>query len=377
MRIAFIGDIMLGRLISNKFKHHPYSLVSSDVVDDLKKHDFILANLESPIIRSNIEVKDHMCFCGNPDFLKQLEWVNLFSTANNHINDFGDQGIRETIEELEKVGIKHNGVFRGEYCPYIIEDQKLAIITLTDLMNHELDKNSDFRLLRMDNPKIANIITDYSNNGYFVIVFAHVGMLFTRFPNPITYNYLHQYVDAGAKLIVTSHSHCLGGMEHYKGVPIVHSLGDFLMDGASFRRRRAAFLTVDIENRTIKDINVTPVCTTDELFTDFPDERTKQKMLKSFNRVGELIQKNKERYEKFYKRQYNKEIIAHSLSTLHFLYKKEGFIGLLRTVWIRMEDVIRILKWSVTDRSKVQSDTDALEVKKELSEKDIYGKEYD
>ena len=68
MRIAFVGDIMLGRLISNKFKHHPYSLVSSDVVDDLKKHDFILANLESPIIRSNIEVKDHMCFCGNPDF---------------------------------------------------------------------------------------------------------------------------------------------------------------------------------------------------------------------------------------------------------------------------------------------------------------------
>lgn len=310
-------------------------------------------------------------------FLKQLEWVNLFSTANNHINDFGDQGIRETIEELEKVGIKHNGVFRGEYSPYIIEDQKLAVITLTDIMNHELDKNSDYRLLRMDNPKIANIITDYSNNGYFVIVFAHVGMLFTRFPNPITYNYLHQYVDAGAKLIVTSHSHCLGGMEHYKGVPIVHSLGDFLMDGASFRRRRAAFLTVDIENRTIKDINVTPVCTTDELFTDFPDERTKQKMLKSFNRVGELIQKNKERYEKFYKRQYNKEIIAHSLSTLHFLYKKEGLFGLLRTVWIRMEDVIRILKWSVTDRSKVQSDTDALEVKKILLEKDIYGKEYD
>jgi hypothetical protein len=42
-----------------------------------------------------------------------------------------------------------------------------------------------------------------------------------------------------------------------------------------------------------------------------------------------------------------------------------------------MEDVIRILKWSVTDRSKVQSDTDALEVKKVLTEKEIYGKEYD
>ena len=192
MKIAFVGDIMLGRLISNKYKHNPYNLVSGKVREDLSKNDLVIANLESPIIRSNIDVKDHMCFCGNPDFLKQFCWVNLFSIANNHINDFGDQGIIETIEELDKVGIKHNGIFKGEYIPYIIENQKLVIITLTDIMNHEIDKTSDFRLLRMDNPKVANIIMDYSNRGYFVIVFAHVGMLFTRFPNPITYNYLHQ-----------------------------------------------------------------------------------------------------------------------------------------------------------------------------------------
>ncbi len=377
MKIAFVGDIMLGRLISNKYQHHPYNLVSTEVEDDLRKHDFVVANLESPIIRSNIEVKDHMCFSGNPNFLKQFKWVNLFSTANNHINDFGNQGIYETIEEIEKAGIVHNGIYKETYKPFIIEDQKIAIITLTDLMNHEIDKNSQYGLLRMDDPKVAKMINKYYEDGYFVIVFAHVGMLFTRFPNPITFNYLHRYVDSGAKLIVTSHSHCLGGMEYYKSVPIIHSLGDFLMDGASFRRRRAAYLTVDIEDQKINNMEVTPVYTTDELFIDYPDEKTRSKMLKSFYDVGKKIKKNNDRYEKFYKRQYNKEIIAHSLSTLHFLYRKEGMIGLIRTVWVRMEDVIRILKWSVTDRSKVQSDTDALEIKKVLSEKDIYGKEYD
>lgn len=368
---------MLGRLISNKYKHNPYNLVSGKVREDLSKNDLVIANLESPIIRSNIEVKDHMCFSGNPDFLKQLKYVNLFSTANNHINDFGNQGISETLEEIEKAEIKHNGIYKESYRPFIIEKQKIAIITLTDLMNHEIDEDSEWKLLRMDRPKVKILISEYANKGYFVIIFAHVGMLFTRFPNPITFNFLHQYVDAGAKLIVTSHSHCLGGMEVYKGVPIVHSLGDFLMDGASFRRRRAAYLTVEIDNQEIKEINVTPVYTTDDLFTDYPDKKTSNKMLKSFYQVGDLIDKNKDRYEKFYKRQYNKEIIDHSLSTLHFLYKKEGLLGLLKTVWVRMEDVIRILKWSVTDRSKVQSDTDALKVKKVLSEKDIYGKEYD
>lgn len=377
MKIAFIGDIMLGRLISNKFKHHPYQLVATRVIEDLKKNDLVIANLESPIIRSNIEVKDHMCFSGNPDFMKQLKWVNLFSTANNHINDFGDQGISETLEELDKVGIAHNGVYVNDYIPYIIEDQKLAVITLTDIMNHELGEKSRYGLMRMDNPLVKEVINEYNKKGFFVIVFAHVGMLFTRYPNPITYNYLHQYVDAGAKLIITSHSHCLGGMERYKGVPIIHSIGDFLMDGASFRRRRAAYLSVDFDNQEIKEIKVTPVCTTDELYTDYPDDRTKKKMLKSFYEVGSKIDINSSRYEEFYKRQYNKEIIAHSLSTLYFLYKKEGLLGLMKTVWVRMEDVIRIIKWSVTDRSKVQSDKDALNVKKVLSEKDIYGKEYD
>ncbi len=377
MKISFIGDIMLGRLISNKYNHHPYQLVSSEITDNLKGSDLVVANLESPIISSDIEVKDHMCFSGNPDFLRQFTWVDLFSTANNHINDFGDQGICETLEELDKVGIKHNGIFRDVYKPFLIEDQKISIITLTDLMNHEIDEGSQYKLLRMDNPKVTEIVHEYSGKGYFVIVFAHVGMLFTRFPNPITYNYLHKYVDFGAKLIVTSHSHCLGGMEYYKGVPIIHSLGDFLMDGASFRRRRAAYLTVNIVDGKIKEIGITPVCTTNELYTAYPDENTKEKMMKSFGDVGKKIRNNNNRYEQFYKRQYNKEIIAHSLSTLQFLYKKEGLLGLLRTVWVRMEDVMRILKWSVTDRSKVQSDTDALEVKKVLTEKEIYGKEYD
>ena len=377
MKIAFIGDIMLGRLISNKYKHQPYQLVSEEVVSDLKKYDKVVANLESPIISSEIVVDDHMCFSGNPEFLSQFNWVNLFSTANNHINDFGNQGIKETLEGLEKGGIKHNGIYTQQYEPYVIEEDKIVIVTLTDLMNHEIPEDSEYNLLRMDKPEVIEIINEWKQKGFFVIVFAHVGMLFTRYPNPITYNYLHQYVDAGAKLIVTSHSHCLGGIEYYKDVPIIHSLGDFLMDGASFRRRKASYLTVEIDNGAIKQLEVTPVITTDELFTDYPDEKTKQKMLKSFYKVGETIEKHRDNYERFYKRQYNKEILQHSKSTLYLLYKTKGIYGLIKTILVRMEDVKRIMKWSVTDRSKVQSDKDALDVKKVLSEKDIYGKEYD
>jgi len=370
MNITFIGDIMLGRLVSNKYRNNPYQVVSQEIVNDIKD-DFVVANLESPLVREGGVAKDHMCFGGDSEILKQLEWINLFSTANNHINDFGDEGISNTISELEHRGFKHNGIYKGQYKPFLNESERIAIITLTDLMNHEIDGESEYKLLRMDSPDVVNCIKDYTQKGYFVILFAHVGMLFTRYPNPITYDYLHQYVEAGAKLIVTAHSHCLGGIEYYKDVPIVHSLGDFLMDGSSYRRRRATFLTVEIEQHQIKGLSLYPVETSLSLTVEYPKEKTRKKMMKSVASVSKNIEKHSGNYPSFYRFQYNKEMVAHSLSTVGFLFKTQGLFGFFKIIFKRIDEVFSMVKWSVTDRSKVQSDTDALKVKSQVSENEF------
>ena len=358
---------MLGRLVSNKYRNNSYQVVSKEIVNDVQDN-FVVANLESPLVREGGVVKDHMCFGGDSDILKQLEWVNLFSTANNHINDFGDDGISNTISELERRGFKHNGIYKGQYIPFLNESERIAIITLTDLMNHEIGEESEYKLLRMDSPDVIGCINEYNEKGYFVIVFAHVGMLFTRYPNPITFDYLHRYVDAGAKLIVTAHSHCLGGIEYYKDVPIVHSLGDFLMDGSSFRRRRAAFLTVEIERHQIKGLSLHPVETSLSLSVEYPKEKTRKKMMTSVAYVSRKIENHSNKYPSFYRYQYNKEMIAHSLSTVGFLFKTQGLFGFFKIIYKRIDEVFSMVKWSVTDRSKVQSDIDALKVKNKVSE---------
>lgn len=370
MNISFLGDIMLGRLVSNKYRINPYQIVNQAIVNDIKR-DFVLANLESPIVGDGGSAQDHMCFGGYPEILNQLDWINLFSTANNHINDFGDAGISNTIRELEQRGFKHNGIYQGKYVPYINNSEKIAIITLTDLMNHEIGKESEYKLLRMDSPDVINYISEYSKKGFFVIVFAHVGMLFTRYPNPITYDYLHQYVDSGAKLIVTAHSHCLGGIEYYKEVPIIHSLGDFLMDGSSYRRRRAAFLSVTIENQQVKSLTLHPIETSFSLTVDYPNEKILKKMLKSVATVSNNIGKHASNYPSFYRFQYNKEMISHSLSTVAFLYDTLGLIGFFKIIVKRIDEVVSMLKWSIIDRSNIQSDTDALNVKNNVTEDDF------
>ncbi len=197
--------------------------------------------------------------------------------------------------------------------------------------------------------------------------------LFTRFPNPITYDYLHSCVDAGTDLIVTVHSHCLGGMETYKGVPIFHSLGDFVMDGSSYRRRESCILNITIDDNKKITWNMIPVKINKELTTVLAEGKTKKRMIKSYDFVINQINKNKSNYTSFFKRQYNREILYHSLSTLKFLLKSKGFLGLIKILIKRIDEVKRTILWSVRDRSKEQRDDDAIKPdRKRFSQEELF-----
>ena len=361
IRLSFIGDIMLGRFVAEKYEEHPYQLVSEDLIKSVSETDVCIANLESPI--SSLQTEDSLRFSANVDLLEQFKWVDCFSLSNNHINDFGTQGMEETLAGLDAKGITHNGLYTDTYEPLLIEkgDEKIAVVTCADMMNYEFSKDCPYKILRVNNPTtISEVVKNYKKNGYFVIIFAHVGMLFTRFPNPVIRDFVHQMVEDGADSIVTAHPHCLGGFEFYKNKLIVYSLGDFLMDGASFRRRKAGVLRLSIEKNQIKDWSIVPVQTSDALQVYLPNERTSKKMLSGFKWVGKQIAKHSNNYVSFYKRQYRKELIVHSWSTILFEYHRRGFWRLFRTLSKRFGAVSSMAKRVFSDRSKMSYDADAV-----------------
>lgn len=371
IQINFIGDIMLGRFVAEKYAKQQYKLVSDEVFKSVTGADICIANLESPV--SSQSTDDSLKFAADADLLEQFKWVDCFSLSNNHINDFGNQGMKETIEALDAKSIKHNGLFTDEYTPFLIEkkDERIAVITCADMMNYEFSDDCPYQTLRVNKEeKIAEYVKSYKGQGYFVILYAHVGMLFTRVPNPVIRKFVHRMADAGADCVVTAHPHCLGGYEKYKDKLIVYSLGDFLMDGASFRRRRAGVLKLDIENGNIKNWSVQPVETTDELQVRIPSEKTQNKMLSDFEWVSKQIARHSADYDRYYKWQYKRELLAHSWSTLKFEYHRRGLKGLLRTLSKRFGAVSGMAKRVFTDRSKMSYDADAVS-EKNTSLKDI------
>lgn len=361
VNIDFLGDIMLGRFVAEKYSEHPYQLLDQNLLNKLQAADVRVANLESPVFNGDSE--DSLRFAAKPKLLDQFKWVNCFSLSNNHINDFGTQGMIETIAALDAKEIGHNGLYGDGYKPFMIDKgvERIAVITCADMMNYEFSEDCPYKTLRVNqSEEIQKYILDYKAMGFFVILYAHVGMLFTRFPNPVIRDFVHNMVDIGADCIVTAHPHCLGGYELYKDKLIVYSLGDFLMDGASIRRREAGVLSLEVEGNKIKKWSIEPVFTDDELTVHLAQGKRKERLLNGFRDVSDKIKKNETNYASFYKRQYKKELLAHSMSTVSFEYHKRGLFGLLRTLYKRIGAVGSMAKRVFTDRSKMSYDADAV-----------------
>ena len=360
--LTFIGDVMLGRMVGARYSRSPYQVVSEDLVSKAREADYVIANLESPVVRNAETEGDHLQFKGNPDVLEQLGWIDAFSLANNHINDCGNLGMDETMAILKEKGFEHNGLFESVYTPLIFENgsERIAVVNVTDMMNIPFADDCKWSVLRVGESRVMDIIKELHTQDFCVILYAHIGILFSRYPNPVTYDYLHQCVDAGADIVVTAHSHCLGCHEIYKGVSIFHSLGDFVMDGNSFRRPRSGILKLTIDRKKVLAWEIIPAEIDYDYATQSPSRKIGAKMLKDYSCVSRNLAEHANDYAHFFKWQYKKEMMLHTASTLSFLVKTRGMFGMLGMVFKRFEEVGRMFKWVAKDRSRDQRDDDAI-----------------
>jgi len=75
-----------------------------------------------------------------------------------------------------------------------------------------------------------------------IIVLYHDGKEHYRYPSPMLQRRCRKFVDAGADLVLTQHSHCIGCFENYKEKTIVYGQGNFLFDGQDNEYWRTSLL---------------------------------------------------------------------------------------------------------------------------------------
>ena len=169
---------------------------------------------------------------------------DVLTTANNHINDYGTDGIQKTMDQLDAYGMQHTGAYASEEdkVPLIVDVQgiKIGIIAYTDFVNRS--GNSDLIDTYNADAVAADIAAAKEAGADFTIVYMHWGTENTHTVTRRQRSIAQHLADSGADLILGAHPHCTQEFELLETesgtVPVIYSLGNFVssMAGRTINR---------------------------------------------------------------------------------------------------------------------------------------------
>lgn len=213
-------------------------IISNNVKNLFEDSDYRLVNLESPICGNTkknkiLKTGPHLRTSKETiqPILKSLS-IDAVTLANNHIMDYGSEGLDETILTLNNSDIKYVGAGKNIHTakePLTIEKNglKVAILNFTE---------NEWSIAGI-NKSGANPLNIISNVNQLkaakathdkVICIIHGGHEYYPLPSPRMVNQYHFYAENGADAIINHHTHCISGYEIYNNIPIAYSLGNML-----------------------------------------------------------------------------------------------------------------------------------------------------
>ncbi len=228
LMLSAAGDCTLGYYPKqntwNRFdvvaKEKGYSYFLENVKPIFEKDDLTIINLEGPLTVNGKAADKEFAFRGLPAYVEILkkgsvETVNL---ANNHTLDYGTIGYTDTQKVLKDNKIGYFGADSIDY--RTINEVRVAIIGAKGWYFNKSIKEI-----------LANQIQEAKKKADLIIVEFHWGEERQYYPNTTQKNLAHYVIDQGAHLVLGSHPHVVQGVESYKGVNIVYSLGNFCFGG--------------------------------------------------------------------------------------------------------------------------------------------------
>lgn len=227
--LLFLGDLMFDRGIRKIAERKGNDFILREMKSYLLENDLVIANLEGPItdkpsvsLTSKRGEKNNYIFTFPKTLPRTLKKYNitLVNLGNNHLGDFGKEGIRQTKKYLSASKITYFGDPESDTDRFVIKN--IAGVKI-GLVNY-----NQFHRLGVENT--LKDITSVKKRADLVIIYAHWGSEYDRHPGDRTRRLAHKFIDHGADLIIGSHPHMLQGKEEYQGKMIYYSLGNFIFD---------------------------------------------------------------------------------------------------------------------------------------------------
>ena len=241
-QLTVVGDVMLVRGVPD-----PRAALAG-MADRLRAADLAVGNLESTLSTRGTPTQPDF-FGGSPGLIGPLRRAGFdaLSLANNHVGDYGERALLDTVEALEGSPIRPFGSGRDDRhaarpallaakgttfafigfnaigeTPQAEPGQPGALSVRMPPRTGPLDQG--------DLDRFVDAVRRADRTADVVVALPHWGEQYTHQPEPVQRVVSRALVRAGVDLVVGGHPHWVQGVDDVGGVPVVHSLGNFVFD---------------------------------------------------------------------------------------------------------------------------------------------------
>jgi poly-gamma-glutamate synthesis protein (capsule biosynthesis protein) len=226
------GDVAYPRGWMDRLVDRQGSKMFDRVKGYVQAADLAFVNLESPYTDAEFTLKKKWPIATPP---RRLDYVlkagfNMFSLANNHMGDAGDQGVFDTLDLLTSKSKEYGPLFwtgasrrkKDVWKPRVFRVPGKALKVVFHAFGYA--RNS---LVPTPGKRSYKAVREHKNDGDITIVSVHHGKEYKHAPKASRAAAYRAYIDAGADIVLGHHPHVPQGVEAYKGGIIFHSLGNF------------------------------------------------------------------------------------------------------------------------------------------------------
>ena len=294
--LSFAGDISFAEGYANMVYYHSNGdditrCIAPEVIARMDAADIMMINNEFTYSTRGTPLSGKtFTFRAKPETAANLSILSadIVSLANNHVYDYGETALLDTMDTLKKNKIPYVGAGRNleeakEIVYFQAGDLKIAYVSATQVersyvYTKEATATTPGVLRTYDPGLFLEVIKKAKASSDFVVVYVHWGTEGVSRFEADQQSLGHQYIDAGADLVIGDHPHCLQGIEYYKGVPIFYSLGNFWFNS---KTRDTGLVEADISKDGILEFRFVP-CLQSGCRTTLVTDGTKRQQMFQF-----------------------------------------------------------------------------------------------
>jgi len=268
--LAFGGDVHFEGVIESRLASNPATALGP-IASVLRQADLAMVNLETAVTTGGTPAGKDFNFRAPPSAFRVLQGagVDVATMANNHGEDYGVAGLRDSLAAAEAARFPVVGIGRDATQAFgahvaTVKGQRIAVFGATQVLDSSLaaawtaGPGKPGLASAYQESRLLAAVRAARQTSDTVVVFLHWGQERNSCPIPRQRALAPRLVAAGADVVVGSHAHVLLGSGYLDGAYVAYGLGNFVFYARGGLGAQSGVLTLTVRGRAVTGVRWTP-----------------------------------------------------------------------------------------------------------------------